>query len=166
MPTRDAPDGDAGNDLAQALARHQAGDLAEAERLFRQVLAAAPRHAVALQHLGVIALQRGQPEAGAARLAEAADASPDDAGIQFNLALALRALDQLDAAAARYERAIALAPDFADAHVNLANLRRGQGALDAARAGYDRAIAVAPRHAGAHNNLGALLQDLGDPAAA
>ncbi|MEJ0069502.1 MAG: tetratricopeptide repeat protein [Pseudomonadota bacterium] len=162
MPTRDAPD----SDLAQALAAHQAGDLAEAELLFQRVLAAAPRHPVALQRLGVIALQRGRPAPAAALLAEAAAASPDDAGIQFNLALALRALDRVDDAAAGYQRALALAPDFADAHVNLANLRRGQGRLDEARAGYERAIAVAPRHAGAHNNLGSLLQDLGAHAAA
>src|SRR5579864_1639127 len=103
MPTRGAPDGD----LERALARHQAGDLAEAERLFRQVLAATPRQAVALQHLGAIALQRGQPADAAALLADAAAIRPDDAGIQFNLAVALRALDRIDDAAAGYARAIA-----------------------------------------------------------
>ena len=152
-----APDAD----LRQALARHQAGDLAEAERLFRRALAAAPRHPVALQHLGVIALQQGRAAPGAALLAQAAEAKPDDPGIQFNLALALKALDRVDDAAAHYARAIALAPGFVDAHVNLANLRRGQGRLAEARAGYERALAAAPDHAGAHNNLGALLQDLG-----
>jgi predicted O-linked N-acetylglucosamine transferase (SPINDLY family) len=149
------------SDLKQALARHQAGDLAAAELLFGQALDSAPDHPVALQHLGVIALQQGRTAEGTALLQRAAAASPDDPGIQFNLALALRALDRVDEAAAHYQRAIALAPGFADAHVNLANLQRSQGRLEAAESGYRRALAVAPQHAGAHNNLGALLQDLG-----
>jgi protein O-GlcNAc transferase len=156
-----ATDGSLDGDLRQALARHQAGDLAAAERLFGRVLDAAPAHPVALQHLGVIALQLGRRAEGAALLQRAAATRPEDPGIQFNLALALRALDRIDAAAAHYERAIALAPGFADAHVNLANLRRAQGRLDEAEAGYRRALAAAPEHAGAHNNLGGLLQDLG-----
>ena len=157
MATGSSLDGD----LKQALARHQAGDLAAAERLFGRVLDTTPDHPMALQHLGVIALQQGRAEAGAALLARAATASPDDPGIQFNLALALKALDRVDDAAARYARAIALAPGFADAHVNLANLHRLQGRVDLAEAGYRRALAASPLHAGAHNNLGALLQDLG-----
>ena len=162
MPTGDSLD----SDLRQALARHQAGDLVEGERLFRKVLAAMPRHPVALLHLGVIAMQQGRPEPAVALLGDAAAAKPEDAGIHYNLALALRAAERVEDAAACYTRAIALAPTFIDAHVNLANIRRGQGRLAEARAGYERAIALAPNHAGAHNNLGGLLQDLGDLEAA
>jgi protein O-GlcNAc transferase len=46
--------------LDLALQRHQSGRLAEAETLYRQILAVEPRHAEALQHLGVIALQAGR----------------------------------------------------------------------------------------------------------
>ncbi|HUA54246.1 MAG TPA: tetratricopeptide repeat protein, partial [Candidatus Sulfotelmatobacter sp.] len=154
------------DDLKQALARHQAGDLVESERLFRRVLDAAPRDPVALHHLGVIALQQQRGAAAEAWLAQAADARPEDPSIQFHLALALKALDRTDEAAARYERTVALAPGFADAHVNLGNLRRAQGRLDDARASYERALAAAPGHAGAHNNLGTVLRELGDAQAA
>src|SRR5580698_11293240 len=40
-----------------------AGRLAEAEQLYRQLLAAAPDHADSLDMLGVVALQAGQPGA-------------------------------------------------------------------------------------------------------
>src|SRR5260221_14400674 len=79
-------------DLQQALARHQAGDLIEAERLFRHVLTGAPHHPAALHHLGVIALQHGRAEPAAALLAEAAAHPPRDPLIQFHLAVKPRAL--------------------------------------------------------------------------
>jgi protein O-GlcNAc transferase len=157
---------DSDDDLRRALARHQAGDLAESERLFRRVLAAAPRHAVALHHLGVIALQQGRGADAEAWLAQAGEAAPEDPAIPFHRALALKALERVDDAAACYERALALAPGLADAHVNLGNLRRGQGRLDDARACYERAIQAAPDHVGAHNNFGTVLAELGDPEAA
>ena len=153
-------------DLKQALARHQAGDLVESERLLRCVVAAEPRHPVALHHLGVIALQQNRPAIAETWLAQAVEARGDDPNIQFHRALALRAIDRLDDAATCYERAVALAPGFADAHVNLGNLRRAQGRLDDARACYERALAAAPGHAGAHNNLGTVLRELGDATAA
>jgi predicted O-linked N-acetylglucosamine transferase (SPINDLY family) len=154
------------HDLKQALARHQAGDLAAAEQLFRRVLAAAPDHPTALHHLGVIALQQGRAESAVAALDAAAARAPDDARIQFHLALALKGLERPDDAARHYERAIALAPGFADAHVNLGNLRRAAGQLDDARSCYERAIAAAPEHVGASNNLGTVLRELGAPEAA
>ena len=43
----------------QAIELHQQGQLDAAEPIYRQILAVAPDHAGAWQHLGVIALQRG-----------------------------------------------------------------------------------------------------------
>jgi Flp pilus assembly protein TadD len=48
--------------FAAALRRHQAGQLAEAEALYRQILAVDPRHADSLHLLGVIAHQVGKHE--------------------------------------------------------------------------------------------------------
>lgn len=46
--------------LQQAVAHHQAGQLAQAEALYRQALQAFPEHPDALRLLGLIALQVGQ----------------------------------------------------------------------------------------------------------
>ena len=48
--------------FAQALTLHQRGQLGEAERLYRQVLARHPDHPDALNLLGVLALQSGRNE--------------------------------------------------------------------------------------------------------
>ena len=48
--------------LNQAATLHRAGRLAEAERLYRQILAINPRHADSLHLLGVIAHQRGRSD--------------------------------------------------------------------------------------------------------
>ncbi len=50
--------------FAAAAQYHQAGRLAEAEQLYRRVLAIAPRHADSLHRLGLIAYQAGRPDFG------------------------------------------------------------------------------------------------------
>lgn len=77
-------------DLLQlAEAAHRRGDLAEAERLYRQLLAANARDASALYGLGTLALQGDQAQAAAGLLAQAAAIEPDAADIGLQLALAL-----------------------------------------------------------------------------
>lgn len=50
--------------FAQAISMHQRGSIAEAERLYRLVLAADRKHAGALQYLAMLEGQRGNfPEA-------------------------------------------------------------------------------------------------------
>ena len=58
--SRTAPDIDA--QFAYAFAYHKAGQLAAAEKAYRQILAVAPHHARTLHYLGVIAHQTGRSE--------------------------------------------------------------------------------------------------------
>ena len=51
--------------FVQAVGLHQSGRLAEAERLYRQILQTDPRHPDALHMLGVLAMQSGQHQAAA-----------------------------------------------------------------------------------------------------
>jgi len=117
-----------------AVQHHQAGRLAEAEALYRQILAVEPRHAEALQLLGCIAQQRGQSDV---------------------------AVDLIRRAVAAFRRAIQLQPDYAEAHSNLGNVLRDQGLLDEAIAADRRAIQLNPGYAKAHNNLGIALDEQG-----
>ena len=50
---------------------HGVGRMAEAEQVYRQVLAAAPKHADTLHMLGVLALQSGQLQAAVACIDQA-----------------------------------------------------------------------------------------------
>ena len=98
-----------------ALQHHQAGRLAEAEPLYRQILAADPRHSDALHLLGVIAHQVGQHVPAIDLIRQAISLAPGNPNYHSNLGEACRAAARLDDAIAAYRRAIALNPDFSEA---------------------------------------------------
>jgi len=50
--------------IPRALQLHQAGRVDEAERIYRDVLAAIPGHAIASHYLGMVAWHRGDAAAG------------------------------------------------------------------------------------------------------
>src|SRR4051812_25557909 len=114
--------------LETAVDHHRAGQLREAEALYRQVLQTTPDQPDALHFLGVIALQVGQFQAGEQLIGRA---------IQLGLATnpealnnygeAARQLGRADVAAAAFGRAIQLAPQYADAYSNLGMLLHHQG---------------------------------------
>ena len=65
--------------LRQALTHHKAGQLREAEGLYRAILQAHPNHADAHHNLGVLAVQVKQPAAGLPHFKEALEANPNQA---------------------------------------------------------------------------------------
>lgn len=147
--------------FAAAVAHHQAGALAEAERQYRHILTINPAHADSLQNLGLIALHRGDAAAAIDMIGRAIALNDRVAEYHYNIALALRALNRIDQAAAHLERAIALRSDHGLAHLNLGNVRRDQGRLADAAACYERAIALGPGSPAAHFNLGNVLAEQG-----
>ena len=146
-------------DFAQAVAHHEAGRLAEAERLYRQVCTADRDHFAALHRLGVVAHQLGRPDAPDL-LARAVTLKPDVAEAHNDLGVVLGARGRFAEAAAAFERAVALRPDYAEAHNNLAGALRRLGKTEQAVAHYERITALAPNAAGAHNNLANALMEL------
>lgn len=148
--------------LAAAIGHHQAGRLAEAEALYRDILAFAPDHVDSLHLLGVIATQRGQYR-DAIGLIDRAIAVKKTPAAEFhsNIGLAYRGLGQQGDAIRHFERALALKPDYAEAHNNLAAALRDGGRFDAAEPHCRRVVALRPGSASAHFALGAVLQDQG-----
>ena len=59
------------NDLATARAYHEAGNLGQAEEIYRRILTGDPRHAEALHLLGLVEIQRGNPQAAVEHLRQA-----------------------------------------------------------------------------------------------
>lgn len=145
---------DRAQQLAAAVARHRAGDLVAAERMYRRLLDADASDADAMHLLGVVTQQRGDAARAADLIGAAIAQRPTDARFHNNLGEALRALRRPDDALAAYDRAIALRPDYAEAWNNRAlamlDLGRLADAADAAR----RAVTVRPDYAKAWNNLG------------
>src|SRR5262245_4207303 len=94
---------------------HQAGRLAAAEVLYRQVLCVEPNEPRALHLLGLIAMQRGNYEVAVSEISCAIAAEPDFAEAHYHLGIALKMQGRLDEAIASYNRALEVNPDFAEA---------------------------------------------------
>jgi predicted O-linked N-acetylglucosamine transferase (SPINDLY family) len=141
-------------DLRLAVQHHQAGRLAEAEKIYRQVLVHQPDHADALHLLGVLALQAGRLDAAVESIRRAIAICPTNAIYYSNLGKALKDMGQFDQAIASYRQAIRLNPDFAEAYNNLGIALADAGRLDEAVAADRQAVRLNPNLAEAHGNLG------------
>ena len=89
--------------FAIAVQHHQAGRLAEAEAIYRQILAVEPRHADALHLLGVIAHQVGRNDVAVEMILKAITLAPANPAFHSNLGEPYRQLGRLDDAIARSE---------------------------------------------------------------
>jgi Flp pilus assembly protein TadD len=154
---------------------HRAGRLAEAEAIYRQVLAVQPDNADAKQLLGALASQVGQMHARAGRINEAIAAfeqaaalSPHVPELCNNLGSALAQARRFPEAIAAYRAAIQIRPNYFDAHFNLGNILRATGDTVGAGEEYRAALRAGPTHARLCNDLGNVLRELGlsDDAAA
>lgn len=143
-----------------AIQYHQAGQLAEAESIYRQVLQVDPRHADALHYLGVISHQKEDPETAVELISKAIQTAPDNASYHSNLGEAFRALGRFDEATAAYEKALAIDPAFAMAHNNLANVLADSGLKEDALARYEKATALLPDDPEIQLNRANLLMEL------
>jgi predicted O-linked N-acetylglucosamine transferase (SPINDLY family) len=145
----------------KALRCHRASQLSEAERLYRQVLVADPRHADAWHLLGMIAQQAGRSDVAVELINKAIGINGTIAAWHSNLGNALYGIGRFDDAIAAYRTANHISPDFAGAWSNLGNALKTVGKFDDALAAYGTAIRLMPEFADAHSNLGTVLKDLG-----
>jgi protein O-GlcNAc transferase len=147
--------------LKLAIQHHKAGHLAQAEKLYRHILAQNPNHPEALNLLGVIAQQVGNPDAAIHLLNQAINANPSAPDYHINLGVALYTIARFDDAIAAYHQALRLDPNNPVAHNNLGNALRQIGRLDEAISESREALRLNPNYAEASNNLGNALQDRG-----
>ena len=130
--------------LTEAIQKHQAGDIADAEKMYRDALEIDSDHPHALHFLGVVHHQKGENEQ-AVRLIERSFArNPDFADAHSNMGAALFALERLPEAVEKFRRAIELDPLMADAHSNLAAILKEQGKIKAAIESYRAAHNASP----------------------
>ena len=146
-----------------AIGHHQAGRLAEAEPIYRQVLAQVPDHPDALHLLGALACQAGHLAPAIDLIGRAIAINPGVAEYHGTLGEAYRRVGQRGAAIARFRHALELKPDLALAHGNLASALQAEGRLEEAIAAFRRSIAIDPNDAIVQSNLGLALLDAGRP---
>jgi tetratricopeptide (TPR) repeat protein len=152
--------------FAEAVGRHQGGQFAEAEALYRAILAIHPAHAEAAYNLGVALQTQGRLQDAIGAYRRAIAVRPTFADAYANLGTALQDLGQIDESIAIYRHAISLRPDSALAACNLGVALRAKGQFEEAVAVFNRALLINPNDSAAYANLGAVLLDQGNAAAA
>ncbi len=139
--------------LQQAISLHRAGNLDQAEPLYRQILAREPHNPDALQFLGLLLDHRGRHESAVQLIQQAIAISPTIAHYHNNLGEALRKCSRSHEAAAAFRQALSLRPDNPVSWYNLglvlAELKQFAEAVDA----YHQAILHHRNFAEAYNNL-------------
>jgi predicted O-linked N-acetylglucosamine transferase (SPINDLY family) len=130
------------------------GQLHAARHLCQQALAVQPRNFHALNLLGIIFAQLGQPQEASQWFAAAISVNGKNPIAHNNLGNALFEMRRYENAIASFDSAIALDATYADAHYNRANALYELACYEAATASYDAAIALDESNAKAYNNRG------------
>src|SRR5947209_11877201 len=124
--------------LVEAARQHEAGRLAEAERLYRRLLADDPDRPDCLHLLGLVAHQTGRSEAALELIGRAIALNDTDPDFHNDIAGIYQSLGRFDRAVVHCRKALALDPRSAAARLNLARALHAQGDLPAALAEYQR----------------------------
>jgi tetratricopeptide (TPR) repeat protein len=144
----------------EALALHERGELAAAERIYRDLLASDAEHFGALLHLGMVELQAGDAQAAESTLGRALAQSPGSGDVHSTLAAALHVQQRFEDAVSEYEQALLLDPDRAETHYGLATSLAALGRAEEAIACYGRALVLDPDYPEASFGLGIALQGM------
>jgi predicted O-linked N-acetylglucosamine transferase (SPINDLY family) len=146
--------------FAKAQELHRQGQLEQAQAVYEALLVVDPAHSDALHMLGVIAVQRGNPQRAVLLLGRSLALHPHNPAVHYNLGVALKDVGQTEQALESYDCALALQPGHMQAHFNrglaLQDLERNSEALLA----YDQVLALRPDHVLALTNRGNVLRAL------
>lgn len=147
--------------LRAAVHLHQTGKLADADALYRRILAANPRHADAMHLRGVLAYQASDAASAATLIGGAIKLKNSTPAYHANFALALLQLGRPEEALRSSEVALRLKPDYVEAHFHRAAALTALQRPSEALAACDAALQLKPAFAEAYNNRGNLLTSLG-----
>jgi protein O-GlcNAc transferase len=106
--------------LHRAIKHHEAGEIEQAEAMYREIVRIDPGHADALHLLGVAAHQKSDHPSGVHFIRQAIAKSGGSALYHSNLGACYRALNRFDEAIAAFREAVRLEPGFLGARYNLA----------------------------------------------
>lgn len=130
--------------MEMAVGHHNAGRLAEAEGLYRQILANQPGHADALHLLGVVKFQCNQLDTARELIGRAIAIHPIEGIYHYNLGHVLTMAGKRKEAIESYRRAISLQPGNGAAYNNLGVVLAEDRQYSAAIEAYQTAIRLNP----------------------
>lgn len=158
--------------LQSAIVCHESGQIADAEKLYHEILDKSPDHPDALYLLGLIEYQSGKVETAVSLILKAITKRPDSADYYYNLGRILESSGKKDSAVhmfacaiqrkpdylEAYESMVRLQPEAAEAHFQLGNLYQGRGMMAAAEKAFRKAVEHKPDFFEAYNNLASILE--------
>jgi predicted O-linked N-acetylglucosamine transferase (SPINDLY family) len=147
--------------LDLAVRCHQAGNLQQAEQIYRQILQVEPGNINALHLLGLIAMHFGKLDHAIEHIRQSLRLKPNFAEAHSNLGLALQQQGKLAEAVESWRTALSFKPDYPEALNSLAIALKEQGLQEEAIANWRRALQLRPDYADALSNLGVALQEQG-----
>jgi predicted TPR repeat methyltransferase len=147
--------------LQRAIEAHKGGRLAEAEVVYRRLLRKNPRHADALNFLGMLSCQSGDTQSAITLLRKSVAADPSNPHAWLNLGNVLLAGGQAEEAREAFTKATQLAPGLPMAWFNLGVcLGRCRRPREAASALHE-ALKLEPGYLPGYESLANTLQRLG-----
>jgi tetratricopeptide (TPR) repeat protein len=144
----------------QAIALHQRGALAEAERLYQRLLLMEPASFAPRHMLGVIRSQQGRNPEAIELITAALKLNPQVAAAWVNLGNVQTVAGRPEEAAASYRKALALAPRDATILNALAGISWGLGRHEEALESMTQLLAAQPGDIGALHHRGNMLRAL------
>ncbi|WP_447603379.1 tetratricopeptide repeat protein [Nitrospira sp. Nam80] len=147
--------------VEQAKRAHQAGQLQQAEQMYRAALATAPDHPDATHYLGLLYYRLGRLEEALHLLVEACSLDQGNPLYWFNTGVVAQRAGKRDEAVRAYQQALLLNPRHLEARANLGNVLKELGRLEEAEEAYEHVLRTAPDHVETLNSLGVLCKERG-----
>ncbi len=149
--------------VQRAMTLHQSGQLVEAEKLYRSILATNPDHFEALHFLGVLQAQQGRLQEAEALMARSLQRNTTVPDAFVNYARVLHSLKRPEDAIRNSDRALAINPRMPGALIIRCNALRDLGRHDEALAAIQNARALDPNNPVILAALGDMLWSLKRP---
>jgi Flp pilus assembly protein TadD len=148
-------------ELASAFQKHQAGQLIEAETIYRRLAEHSPDRADVRYLLGVLLVQTGRAGEAEAHLTRVLALQPGHADAAYNLGVARQAVGNFRGAASAYRLALKLGAAYPDVRLNLGAALQEMGQFAEGELAYMEALAQKPGDPGILGNLAHLLKTTG-----
>lgn len=108
--------------IETALKFHKAGDMKQAEKLYKEILDTSPNNGNALNLLGFLKISNNEFQEAVEYLKKAAVLHPNFFDAWFNLGLAYKNENMLDEAIEAYNQALKIAPESYEVNYNIAGV--------------------------------------------
>ncbi|MEO1257361.1 MAG: tetratricopeptide repeat protein [Bacteroidota bacterium] len=135
---------------------HQNGQLPEAEKLYKEILAASPDFTAVYGNLAEIYLRQGKGDPAFNLLKEGEKKFPDDLSILTTMCAFNAQLGNTERALMYALKVVKLNPSFANGHFNLGNLYMQMGRTNEALEAFKACVALDPVSVHSHLNIGVI----------